>query len=170
MPDEDYHLQRYHAHKKWRRYHGLLLLVSILTGIGILIAPLFGIRGYQHASKASEHRDEADREMLPDSATGEAFIPCPDCGEPIELEAVDCLHCDSTRWTKDRRDDYLVFWLPALSVSAGIVVGLSLGTTMISFTLMVAVIIAVYVGGYRHINSKYQNELERLSQYASDDG
>lgn len=40
---------------------------------------------------------------------------------------------------------------------------------MVSFTLMVAVIIAVYVGGYRHINSKYQNELERLSQYVSDD-
>jgi len=165
MPSEDYHLQRYHARRKWRRYHGLLLLGSILTGVGILIAPLFGIRAYQHASKASEHRDDADREMLPDSTEPEGVISCPNCEEPIERDMIDCLHCGDTRWTKDRRDDYLVFWLPILSMSAGILVSLLLGVSRLSLVAMVLTIIGVYALTARYVNDEYHEEQEWLEQH-----
>jgi hypothetical protein len=59
MPSEEFHLERYHKHRKWMRFHGVITGISIATVVGLLWAWIFAIRAYQHRSNALEHKAEA---------------------------------------------------------------------------------------------------------------
>lgn len=56
MPGEDYHLNRYHAHKKWKTYHRVMAGLSAMTIVGILVAWIPAIKSYQHLKQARKHK------------------------------------------------------------------------------------------------------------------
>lgn len=60
MPSEDYHMERYHAHKKWEKYHGIITGLSIASIFGILWAWLFAIKWWQHRKKAKSEKRSAE--------------------------------------------------------------------------------------------------------------
>jgi len=55
MPSEGYHLDRYHAHKKWMKYHRMIAGFSAMTIVGLLWAWASAIKGYQHYKQAKKH-------------------------------------------------------------------------------------------------------------------
>jgi len=63
MPDEEYHLDRYHAHKRWMKYHRAITGLSMLTFIGLIWAWIPAIKGYQHYKKAKQHESEVEGEI-----------------------------------------------------------------------------------------------------------
>jgi predicted nucleic acid-binding Zn ribbon protein len=166
MPEERYHLNRYHKHRKWMRIHGLITGLSMMTIFGLIWAWATGIRALQHRSNAAEHMAEVDQDVGPDSIHAEGAIPCPECEAPIEDDTVECPHCGQTRWTKDRRQDYLVFWLPILAL----VIAFFVWTLFVFFqpfnhVLAIAVLIGVYWRGHRYVTDKREEELEWLEQH-----
>jgi hypothetical protein len=65
MPSADHYWERYHAHKKWKKYQGLITALSMFTLIGWLWAWITGIRWYQHhraAKKAKKKAEEIEAE------------------------------------------------------------------------------------------------------------
>lgn len=60
MPSEDYHMNRYHVHRKWAKRHLLITGVSLLTIIGILWAWISAIKWFQHRRKAKSELKEAE--------------------------------------------------------------------------------------------------------------
>jgi hypothetical protein len=60
MPSEEYHLNRYHAHRKWAKRHLLITGVSLLTFVGILWAWIPAIKWLQHRRKAKAEKANAE--------------------------------------------------------------------------------------------------------------
>jgi hypothetical protein len=60
MPEERYHLDRYHAHKKWLKIHRFITAFSLLSVVGVLWAWATGALWYQHYKKAQEHKTQVD--------------------------------------------------------------------------------------------------------------
>jgi DNA-directed RNA polymerase subunit RPC12/RpoP len=165
MPEERYHLDRYHKHRKWMRIQGLITGLSMMTLIGLIWAWATGIRALQHRSKAAEHMAEVDQDVGPDSVHAEGAIPCPGCEEPIEDDTVKCPHCGQKRWTKDRRQDYVVFWLPILAIVVAFFVwALLVFFNPLNHIVGIAVLVGVYWLGYRNVTNKREEDIEWLEQ------
>jgi H+/gluconate symporter-like permease len=64
MPSEDYYVERYNAHYKWMRYHGVITGLSVMTFVGLLWAWIFAIRAWQHRNKARKAKAEIDGDVI----------------------------------------------------------------------------------------------------------
>jgi len=64
MPADEYHLDRYHKHRKWMRIHGIITGLSMATVVGIVWAWVFAIRAFQHRSAAKSQKAEVDQAAL----------------------------------------------------------------------------------------------------------
>lgn len=172
-PSPEYHLQRYHAHRKWARYHGIIFLGGVLTIVGIFLSWPFAIRAYQHRKKANEHEAAADQELSPNAAMERELrddpehpVPCPECGEEIGIAWEECSFCGTTRMTSKRRNRFLALYLPLISLTAGYVLAyiLSPGPIINPWTMLV-VIVFLYVGGAAWVWAQYSEELEHVEQH-----
>jgi len=168
MPSEEYHLERYHEHRKWARFQDIITGLSILSGVGLLWAWITILRGRHHRAKAEEHIAEVDQDICPESVNAEDAIPCSKCTNPMSDDDVKCPHCGEKRMTKDRREDYLLLYIPMVALPLATLVWLVLfSAAPINHIAAPIAFIAIYATGYRWVTSKRQDEIEWLEQHSA---